>query len=203
MLVLMSRYPQALQTLIAYLKKLPGVGRKTAERFAFEMLEWPEDELRRFSHFLATVKEKIQTCTTCGCLKEGDLCSFCTKPCKDPHTLCILSSSKDVYLFEETASFCGFYHVLGTLLSPLDGKTPKDLGLEKLIGRLHALEIKEVILALDATLEGETTALYLKEQLFPLNLRLTRLALGLPLGSTLDYIDKSTLAQALFGRQLL
>ncbi len=199
----MSRYPQAILTLIAYLKKLPGVGGKTAERFAFEILSWPESEIQEFSSHLKTLKETIKSCSICGCLKEEGPCFFCNPARRDPHTLCIIASPKDAYLFEETASYRGLFHVLGTLLSPLDGKTPKDLKLEKIIDRIQNHPTKEIIIALDATLEGDTTALYLKEQLTPLNVHITRLALGLPMGSTLDYIDQSTLAQALAGRQTL
>lgn len=199
----MSRYPQALLTLIAHLKKLPGVGRKTAERFAFELLNWPPSSIQEFSAHLKTLKETIQTCTTCGCLKEEGPCYFCDSTRRDPTALCIISSPKDAYLFEETASYKGLYHVLGALLSPLDGKHPEDLQIERIIKRMREHPIKEVIIALDATLEGDTTALFLKEKLTPLEVPITRLALGLPIGSTLDYIDQSTLAQALAGRQTL
>lgn len=199
----MSKYPQAILTLIAHLKKLPGVGRKTAERFAFELLSWPQSTIQEFSSHLKTLKETIRTCTTCGCLKEEGPCYFCDPVRRDPTTLCIISSPKDAYLFEETASYKGLYHVLGTLLSPLDGKHPEDLQIENVIERLRLHPIKEVIIALDATLEGDTTALFLKEQLSPLGIHITRLALGLPMGSTLDYIDQSTLAQALAGRQTI
>ena len=203
MLGIMSRYPQALDTLIAHLKKLPGVGRKTAERFAFELLSWPQSDLQEFSSHLKDLKETIKTCTTCGCLKEERPCTFCDLSRRDSSVLCIISSPKDAYLFEETASYKGLYHVLGALLSPIDGKHPEDLHIESVIERLHMHSTKEVIIALDATLEGDTTALFLKEQLASLDVRITRLALGLPMGSTLDYIDQSTLAQALAGRQML
>ncbi len=199
----MTQYPKPLLTLIAHLKRLPGVGRKTAERFAFELYGWSEDEVQELGAHLSALHAHIGACTTCGCLKEEAPCTFCDPSRRDASTLCIISSPKDAYLFEETASYRGHYHVLGALLSPLEGKTPKDLKLERLFERISALSTKEVILALDATLEGETTALYLKEQLCPLSLRITRLALGLPMGSTLDYIDRSTLALALAGRQSL
>lgn len=199
----MSRYPHALLTLIAHLKKLPGVGRKSAERFAFELLNWPQEELQELSSHLKKLKETILTCSECGALKEEEACFFCSPLKRDQTTLCIVSSPKDIYLFEETAAYKGLFHVLGTLLSPLDGKHPSDLPLEKLTERLRTHPIKEIIIALDATLEGDTTALFLKEFLAPLGIHTTRLALGLPMGSTLDYIDHSTLAQALAGRQKL
>lgn len=201
MLAHMSKYPQAILTLIAYLKKLPGVGRKTAERFAFELLSWPESELYEFSAHIKGLKEEIEACAVCGCLKEEGPCTFCDMTRRDASILCIISSPKDAYLFEETAAYKGLYHVLGTLLSPLEGKHPEDLHLDKVIRRLKEHAIQEVIIALDATLEGDTTALYLKDQLLPLGVSITRLALGLPMGSTLDYIDQSTLSQALAGRQ--
>ncbi len=197
----MSRYPQAILTLIAYLKKLPGVGTKTSERCAFELLSWLESELQEFSVHIKDLKEEIESCSICGCLKEEGPCFFCDQTRRDTNVLCIIASPKAAYLLEETAYYKGLYHVLGTLLSPLEGKHPEDLHLDKVIERLKAHEIKEVIIALDATLEGDTTALYLKEQLAPLEVHITRLALGLPMGSTLDYIDQNTLSQALAGRQ--
>lgn len=197
----MNGYPPTLLSLIAFLKKLPGVGSKTAERFAFHLLAWEEKELGDFADLVSKVKTKILSCRTCGCLQEKEVCPFCNLELRDPKVMCVISSPKDVYLFEQTHTFKGCYHVLGPLLSPLDGKSPDDLHIDSLMTRLEDYKTEEVIIALDSTLEGDATALFLKEALSKLQLRLTRIAFGLPIGSTLDYIDGSTLTQALSGRQ--
>lgn len=197
----MAKYPLPLVHLMALLKKLPGVGSKTAERFAFHLLDWPSDELSHFSELARTLKETIVHCDTCRCIKENDACTFCDTTMRDTSLLCIISSAKDAYAFEETRTYKGLYHVLGGLLSPLDGKTPDHLDLPRLWQRLVSHGVQEVILALDSTIEGDATALYLKDELLRLGVRVTRLAFGLPIGSPLEYIDGSTLSRALSGRQ--
>lgn len=196
----MTQYPSELLTLIAYLKKLPGVGRKTAERFAFYLLEWPSEDLNKFSNQLATLQEKISPCTTCGCLKDTEDCGFCDKELRDPSVLCLVSSPRDVYAIEETKAFRGLYHVLGGLLSPLEGRSIEQLALDKLEIRLSG--VNEVIIALDSTLEGDATALFLKQKIDTLGVKATRLAFGLPMGSSLDFVDYGTLEKAFTGRQL-
>lgn len=196
----MPKYPLELVTLISFFKKLPGVGNKTAERFAFQLLNWQEAELKSFAETMGTLKEKIHHCSECGCLKEGAQCSFCDTDKRDTHILCIAASAKDVYAIEETKTFRGLYHVIGGLLSPLDGRTPDSLYLSGLKKRLTTLPIKEIIIAFDSTLEGDATALFLKEDLASMGLSVSRLAFGLPMGSSLDYVDGSTLARALTGR---
>jgi recombination protein RecR len=196
----MSKYPVDLITLIAYLKKLPGIGSKTAERFAFQLLSWPESQLQNLSLLLSTLKEKIINCPECGCLMDSQACSFCNKDKRDANSLCIIASAKDAYAIEETQAFRGLYHVLGGLLSPLDNRTPDCLQLPSLKKRIESLSVKEVIIALDSTLEGDATDLYLKDYLSSLGLSVSRLAFGLPMGSSLDYVDGSTLARALTGR---
>ncbi len=197
----MAKYPLPLVHLMALLKKLPGVGSKTAERFAFHLLDWPSEELSHFSELARTLKETIVHCDTCRCIKENETCTFCDTTMRDTSLLCIISSAKDAYAFEETRTYKGLYHVLGGLLSPLDGKTPDHLDLPRLRQRLAAHGVQEVILALDSTIEGDATALFLKDELQRLGVRVTRLAFGLPIGSPLEYIDGSTLSRALSGRQ--
>ena len=196
-------YPKDLATLIAYLKKLPGVGKKTAERFAFQLLGWDKQELRQFSDIVSHLKERVRACSTCGCLIDDLNCRFCHHQYREHSTLCILANSRDVYAIEDTGSFNGQYHVLGTLLSPLEGKTSEELNLPHLKKRIETLQVKEIILALEPTLEGDATALYLKEQLQTKEIKVSRLALGLPIGSSLDFIDEGTLTQALAGRRQL
>lgn len=199
----MIRYPKDLLTLIAHLRKLPGVGKKTAERYAFHLLGWEGKDLHDFADGIATLKERVRTCVDCGCLMEGIKCSFCDQDKRDRSQLCIIASPRDAYAIEETGSFRGLYHVLGVLLSPLDGKTPDSLNLPHLQCRIEGHGVKEVILALDSTLEGDATSLYLKEQLEKLGIEVSRLALGIPLGSSLDFVDEGTLSQAISGRRRL
>lgn len=198
----MHKYPSELNTLIAYLKKLPGVGSKTAERFAFHFLEWPETELKEIACYLNTFKEKIKHCPECHCIMEGGACQFCSNAERNRFQLCMISSAKDAFALEETGAFRGLYHVTGGLLSPIDEKTPKHLNLEKLKKRVDDIGIKEIIIALDSTLEGDATALFLKERVQTWGLSVSRLAFGLPLGSSLDFVDGGTLARALTARQL-
>lgn len=197
----MSEYPSQILTLIAYLKKLPGVGRKTAERFAFYLLEWTDEDLIKFSSQLKELKEKVVPCEECGCLKDAEKCPFCMSTNRDPSSLCLVSSPRDVYALEETRAFKGLYHVIGGLLSPLEGRNIEHLHLEKLEKRLAKHSIDEVIIAFDSTLEGDATALFLKEKLDKLGIKTTRLAFGLPMGSSLDFVDFGTLEKAFTGRQ--
>jgi recombination protein RecR len=197
----MLRYPKDLLTLIAHLKKLPGVGKKTAERYAFHLLGWDGKDLHEFAEGIATLKEKVQACLDCGCLMDGVRCTFCDQEKRDRSQMCIIASPRDVYAIEETGDYRGMYHVLGTLLSPLDGKTPKSLNLPLLMKRLEQFNTQEVILALDSTLEGDATSLYLKDLLVKQGVVVSRLALGMPLGSSLDFVDEGTLSQAFSGRQ--
>ncbi len=197
----MSKYPSDLLNLMAFLKKLPGVGSKTAERFAFELLRWSEKQLGDFGSLVASIKNKIHHCPECNCLMEENHCAFCDPARRDAQILCIISSVKDAFTLEETRSYRGLYHVLGGLLSPLDGRAPEHLQFDRLKNRIQTLCIKEIIIALDSTLEGDATALYLKQQLSSLGVSVSRLAFGLPMGSTLDFVDGGTLSRALTGRQ--
>lgn len=197
------KYPEELQLLIASLKKLPGVGSRTAERFAFEMLGWPQDELSLFAEQTATLRGKVPPCPVCGCLTQLGHCLFCNSPQRDTSSLCILASARDVYAIEQTGTFSGLYHVVEHLLSPLDGRHAHGLDVEKIARRITERGVKEVVIAFDSTLEGDATALYVKEQLQPLNIKITRLAFGMPVGSSLDHLDGGTLARALSGRQLV
>ncbi len=197
----MSRYPLELQQLITFLRKLPGVGGKTAERFAFQLLNWSAHELHEFSANLGSLKEKIHHCPECGCLMDRHRCGFCSDERRDRSQLCIIASPRDAYALEETGSYRGLYHVIGTLLSPIEGKTPEHLQLDRLKHRLETHSIKEVIIALDSTLEGDTTSLYLKEKLQHWGCHVSRLAFGLPMGSSLEFVDGGTLARAFTGRQ--
>jgi recombination protein RecR len=194
------KYPPHLLKLIDVLRRLPGVGYKSAERYAFHMLQWPSGHLNELAQMVDSLHQKIQPCQTCGCLCEEEVCLLCHETRGTAGTLCIIASPRDAFAIEETREYKGYYHVLGGLLSPLEGKGPEKLQLPKLLQRLEDLSIKEVVIALDSTLEGDTTALYLKQELEPLQLKISRLAFGLPMGSSLDYVDGGTLARAFLGR---
>jgi recombination protein RecR len=194
-------YPEHLLKLIAIFKKLPGIGSKSAERFAFHLLDWPEGKLREMAATIENTKKFLKSCLECGCLMENR-CSFCQNEERNCAVVCVVASHKDVFSIEQTHEFRGLYHVLGTLLSPLQGLSPTPQAVEKLKERIFKLDVKEVILALDSTLEGDATALFLKKELEQLNVTASRLALGLPLGSSLDFIDGGTLARALAGRHV-
>lgn len=194
-------YPDHLLKLIAVFKKLPGVGSKSAERFAFHLLNWSEEKLLEMGHTIQTTKEKLNNCEECGSLIENS-CQFCTNPNRRQEIFCVVASSKDIFAIEQTHEFKGLYHVLGGLLSPLQGLSPAPYAIEKLKERAQRLEVKEMILALDSTLEGDATALFVKKEIEPLNISVSRLALGLPMGSSLDFIDGGTLARALVGRHI-
>jgi recombination protein RecR len=192
-------YPQELLPLIAHLKQLPGVGSKTAERFAFELLSWPQENLASLGSILEHIRAKIPPCTTCGCLTDQGMCKFCHAT-RDPFQLCIIASPRDAFSMEATHAYKGRYHVIEHLLSPLDQRHTKTLRLDRIEQRLAG--VQEIILAFDSTLEGDATALYLKSQLQEKVPTISRLAFGLPVGSNLESIDGGTLMRALRGRQM-
>lgn len=197
----MNRFPPHLIKLIEFLKKLPGVGKKSAERYAFHIIQWQQQELSEFAGALASSREKLPFCTECGCLTQEQICPFCDLQARSTEIICIVSHFKDVFALEETHEYKGLYHVLGGLLSPLEGKNPELLNIPSLRQRIQNLDIKEAVIAIDATLEGDATALYLKKELEGLGIHVSRLALGLPMGSSLDYVDGGTLARAFAGRR--
>ncbi|MCB1118642.1 MAG: recombination protein RecR [Chlamydiia bacterium] len=194
-------YPHQLLKLMTVLKKLPGVGTKTAERYAFQLLEWEKGHLTQLATILQETPEKITHCSTCGCLIDTAVpCPFCLPERAANQSLCVIAHPKDVFAIEETNEYRGLYHVLGGVLSPIDGCTPESLRVPTLLERIQKHQIGEVIIAIDSTLEGDTTALFLKQELTPLQVKLSRLAFGIPMGSALDYIDGGTLARALTAR---
>ncbi len=193
----MARYPTPIIQLINQLKKLPGVGSKTAERFAFSLLDWNEGNLEQFALAASSLKKNLRNCHECNCLIDKMHCPYCMDNGRDKTKLCLTSSVRDVFIIEETSAYHGLYHVLGALLSPLDGRSEQHLQVDRLKERIDKLSIKEVILAFDSTLEGDATALYLKEHFDLWKIQSTRLAFGLPMGSALDFVDRGTLAHAI------
>ena len=192
---------KALVRLQESLAKLPSVGKKSAERMAFAMLEMDDSDLLEFSEAIKELKSKIHFCPICGNITEDETCSICQDNSRDRSTLMVVSSPKDVISFENSEGFNGLYHVLGGTISISKGKGIEDLNINSLMKRLDEGEIKEVIIATNPTVDGETTALYLAKLLEPKAINVTRLAYGLPMGGNLEYADALTLSKALEGRR--
>lgn len=197
----MLHYPAHLLKLIEMLKCLPGVGTKSAERFAFEMLTWSPELLSDLGETIRLLPTQIKNCARCHCLTQGERCPFCDDERRDRHILCVIASPRDAFSMEKTREYRGLYHVLGGVLSPIDGHGPDLLSVPLLRQRIEELKIQELIIALDSTLEGDATALYLKQELACYPLKISRLAFGLPMGSSLDYVDGDTLARSFLGRR--
>lgn len=198
----MMKYPLPLEKLISFLRKIPGVGKKSAERYAFQIISWQDKDLVGFGQLLTSLKKELLVCPTCGALHEEGTCSFCHSSHRDREKLCIVSTPKDLFTIESTRVFNGLYHVLHGLLSPLDDLGPAELAFDRLSHRIKTLAPKEVILALDSTLEGDATALFLKRELEKMEIHVSRLAMGMPLGSSLDFLDEGTLAKAFAARSI-
>lgn len=183
--------------------RLPGVGPRTATRLVYHLLRGSPDEARRLSHSIVSLVERVRACATCGNFSESELCGICGDSKRDRSTICVVESAFDVRSIDRTGQFPGLFHVLGGHLSPLDGIGPEELGVASLLTRIRESEggVQEVILATNPSVEGEATAVYLEEVVRPLGPRVTRLARGIPMGSDLEYVDGSTLAEALSGRR--
>ena len=192
---------KALVRLQESLAKLPSVGKKSAERMAYAMLEMDDDDLKEFSDAIRELKEKIHYCPICGNITEDEQCEICQDENRDRSTLMVVSSPKDVMAFENAEGYRGLYHVLGGTISLSKGKGIEDLNIPSLLKRVDSGEIKEIIIATNPTVDGETTALYLAKLLENKNVNVTRLAYGLPMGGNLDYADALTLAKAIEGRR--
>ena len=193
-------YPSSLQQLIESFKYLPGIGEKTAERMAFAILEMDEEKIDNFSTSIIDVKKYIHRCPICNSLTDQDKCLICNDESRND-TLCVVEDPKSVFLFEKLGLFKGKYHVLKGLISPLDGVNPEDIELEKLVERVKKENFKELILAFKPSIEGETTSLYIKRILGDMNLSITKIASGIPMGADMEYIDAMTLERALIDRK--
>ena len=192
---------KSLERLQESLAKLPSVGKKSAERMAYAMLEMDEDDLNEFSDAVKALKSSIHTCPVCGNLTENDICDVCSDETRDHSTVLVVSYPKDIIAFEKADGYKGLYHVLGGTISISKGKGIEDLQIPSLIARIEQGKIKEVIIATNPTVDGETTALYLAKILEKYDVNVTRIAYGLPMGGNLDYTDALTLAKALEGRR--
>lgn len=193
-------YPKTILNLIECFKKFPGIGEKTAERLALSTLNMDDEIINLFSKSLKDGKTKIKKCKRCGSLTEEELCQICTDKTRDTKTLCVVEECKNVILFEKIGTYRGLYHVLGGLISPLDGINPEDIHIDNLIDRIKKENIKEVILAIKPSVEGETTALYIRKMLEGTEVKITKIAHGIPMGADIDYIDPLTLKMAIEDR---
>jgi recombination protein RecR len=189
--------------LINELSKLPTIGPKTAARLVFHLLNRPRHEAQSLAEAILAVKDKVHFCSICYSLSELDPCEFCTDDRRDARAICVVAEAKDVYAIERTGAFKGRYHVLGGLISPMDGIGPAQLHVKELVERIGREDPQEIILATNPNAEGEATALYLARLIQPLGVSVTRLAFGLPIGGELDYADELTIAKAIEGRRAL
>jgi recombination protein RecR len=193
--------PDPLARLVEQLQKLPGIGAKGAQRLAFHILKNPRDDAERLVEAIRDVKEKVTYCSTCNNITEHDPCAYCTSASRDQRVICVVEEPQNVSVVEKTREFRGVYHVLMGTLSPLHGVGPDDLKIQGLLSRVGAGGVDEIILATNPTVEGEATALYLARLLKPLGVRVTRIAMGIPVGSDLEYADEVTMTRAMEGRR--
>ncbi len=192
-----------IDTLVKELSRLPGIGPKTAMRLVHHLMKGSRDDARRLARAVTDMADKIHPCRTCGNFTEHDLCEICTNPRRDPGVLCVVEEAYEVGAIERTGQYQGLFHVLGGHLSPLDGIGPDELNMAGLLDRIRSAEgeVEELIIATNATVEGEATAVFLEQQVRPLGPKVTRLARGIPVGSDLEYVDGTTIAEALSGRR--
>lgn len=198
----MSSFPRAIQNLINEFSKLPGIGRKTAERFVFFLMKKPKSDIEQLRQALLDLQNNLHQCYECGNLSEKEnLCPICSNQNRDHQILCVVEQIHDLNVIEETREYHGLYHVLGGVINPIEGITEDQLNIKKLLGRIETNGIKEIILAFNPDMQGEATIIFLKKLLSKYNLKITRLARGLPMGSDIEYADEVTLASALKGRR--
>lgn len=202
----MQSTSDALDSLIEEFSKLPQIGRKTAQRLAMYITRQPREEVEKFSRALLETKDKLKFCSVCCNITEGDVCRICKSGSRNKHLICVVEEPQDVFAVEKTNEYKGLYHVLHGIISPLDGIGPNDIKIRELLARLdnkNGESVDELILALNPTVEGETTILYLSRLIRPLNIKITRIARGIPIGSDLEFADEVTLAKAMEGRVIV
>ena len=197
----MQYFPAALQNLADQFARLPGIGGKTAQRLAFHVLELPLDEAQEFADAILSAKREVHTCPCCQNLTDRDICPICDNDSRDQSIICVVAEPKDVIAMERSREFNGTYHVLHGVISPLNHVTQDDIRIRELLGRVAQGGIREVIMATNPDTEGEATAMYISRLLRPMEIKVTRLAYGVPVGSQLEYADEVTLSRALEGRQ--
>lgn len=194
-------YPNSIKNLIDCFKDLPGIGEKTAERLAFSLLDFDKDKLTCFSDSICEIRDNIKYCSICGNLTEKDICDICNDKNRNNKILFVVEKTRDISLFEKLNIYNSKYHVLGGLISPLDGIGPEDINLNSLVNRIDKDKVEEIILVLKPSIEGETTMQYIKKILENKNIKITKMASGVPVGTDIEYIDPMTLEFALDGRK--
>lgn len=194
-------YPKSIAALIEQFQKFPSVGPKSAQRMAFHLLKMPQSEVEKFAKSIIEAKENTFACDVCFNMSSTNPCEICQSTSRDRSMICVVSETKDLIAIEKTHEFLGLYHVLQGLISPIDGIGAEDIRIKELLHRLATDDIKEVILALSPSVEGEATSLYLNKLIKPFGIKITRIAFGLPVGADLEYADEITLARALEGRR--
>ena len=194
------KYPVSLEKLIECFKMLPGIGEKNAERLSFAELKFDDDQTKNFSESIKNIKERIKKCKICNNLTEEDICDICKDKNRNSEILCVVENTKNLILFEKANIFDGKYHVLEGLISPLEGVNPEDIKINQLINRIKDEKVKEVILALTPSIEGETTSAYILKLLEGYDVSVTKIASGVPVGADMEYLDPLTIARALEGR---
>lgn len=194
-------YPNSIKNIIDCFKDLPGIGEKTAERLAFSLINFSKEKLTSFSDAICDVRDKLTYCDICGNITENEICDICADKERKSSIIFVVEKAKDISLFEKINIFNGKYHVLGGLISPLEGIGPEDIYIDKLLSRIDKEEIEELILALKPSIEGETTMQYIKKVLENKNIKVTRIATGIPIGTDIEYIDSMTLEFAFEGRK--
>lgn len=197
----MNFFPSSLDNLIDCFARLPGVGRKSAQRLAFYMLRLPKEEAVAFANAIIEAKENVRYCNICQNLTDGEICSVCSSSKRDPSVICVVAEARDVVAIERAREFNGLYHVLHGVISPMSHVGPDDIKVKELLSRINNGGIIEVIMATNPDTEGEATAMYVSRLLKPLGVKVTRLAYGIPVGSNLEYADEATLFRALEGRR--
>lgn len=197
----MPDFAEPLARLIQEFKRLPGIGQKSAQRIAFFVLRTSRDDAERLAQALLDVKDKLGLCVSCGNISDSELCSFCTDPNRDRSVICVVEEPHNILPIETTRQFGGVYHVLHGSISPLRGIGPEQLHIKTLLSRLEPGEVREIIFATNPTVEGEATAVYLSRLLKPLGIRTTRIAMGIPVGSDLEFADEVTMTKSLENRR--
>ena len=194
-------YPKSIAALIEHFQKFPSIGPKSAQRMAFYLLRMPAGEVHKFAQAMIDAKENTKTCEICFNISSESPCEICTSPKRDRSVICVVAETKDLIAIEKTNEYKGLYHVLQGLISPMDGIGADDIRIKELLGRLPAVEVQEIILALPPSVEGEATSLYLTKLIKPFGIKVSRIAFGLPVGADLEYADEITLAKAIEGRR--
>jgi len=199
----MPDFPKPVERLVEELKHLPGIGQKTAQRLAFHLLRAPAEEALALAEAIRDAKQNIRECSVCRNITDTDPCFYCTGPSRNRKTICVVEESHNILAIERTRQFSGLYHVLGGALSPLQGMGPEQLHIKALIERLKGGGVEEIIIATNPTAEGEATAVYISKLIKPLGIRVTRIGVGIPVGSDLEYADEVTMLKAMEGRREL